>query len=183
MESGEIKKYYVWESGYRKGIPEIYLAETEEIIYFESGRLVSKTDLDSGALRLIEEREYFQFMNSQPKVDPYQEWENLLGNPPKESELKEINVIEESKSEEIKIEENPIKLILNKQKKKEKLSIDLSINIEIPDKKVMSLLEMMFDRDEVTQEIIKSVISSINVDNVVQEIESKIRSSIEHSYE
>jgi hypothetical protein len=47
----------------------------------------------------------------------------------------------------------------------------------------MSLLDMMFDREEVTQELIKLITASIDVDSIVGEIESQIRSSIEDSYE
>ena len=55
--------------------------------------------------------------------------------------------------------------------------------IEIPAKKVMNLLDMMFDREEITQELIKSVTSKLNVDSIVNEIETQIRTTIEKSYE
>ncbi len=40
MELGEIKKYYEWETTSRRGQVEIYMAETEDTVYFESGRFI-----------------------------------------------------------------------------------------------------------------------------------------------
>lgn len=46
----------------------------------------------------------------------------------------------------------------------------------------MSLLDLMFDREEVTSEIIKSIVSTINVDFIVDTIEKEIKTTIEKSY-
>ena len=179
MELGEVKKYYEWETTSRRGQVEIYMAETEDTVYFESGRFVSKQEWESGALRQIEEFEYNAKTVSVPQEDQFAKWESMLGN--------ETQFVSEEPTiqQQIKpIEEiNPIRVILEKQKKKETISIPVEIKIDIPNKKVMALLDMMFDREEVTQELIKLITSSIDVDSIVGEIESQIRSSIEDSYE
>lgn len=179
MEPGEVKKYYEWETTSRRGQVEVYMAETEDTVYFESGRFVSKVEWESGALRQIEEFEYNAKAIPAPQEDQLAKWEAMLGNET------QIDVQVPTIPQEIKpVEEvNPIRVILERQKKKETITIPVEIKIEIPNKKVMSLLDMMFDRDEVTQELIKSVTSSIDVDSIVGEIESQIRSSIEESYE
>jgi hypothetical protein len=176
MELGEVKKYYEWETSSRKGQVEVYMAETEDTVYFESGRFVSKSEWESGALRQIEEFEYRAKEVKVPQEDQFAKWESMLGNE---------TIIENSTPEPVKVieEVNPIKVILERQKKKDTIEIPIKFEIEIPSKKVMSLLDMMFDREEVTAEIIKSVTSSINVDFIVSEIESQIRSSIEDSYD
>jgi hypothetical protein len=178
MESLEEKKYYVWETTSRKGQVEIYLAETEDTVYFDSGRFVSKNDWETGTLRQIEEFEYLA--KSQPikdQEDQFSKWESMLGNETSN------DIKTDSTSEKIVEVINPIRVILEKQKKKDIISIPVDIQIELPNKKVMALLDMMFDREEVTQEIIKLVTSSIDVDSIVSKIESSIRSSIEESYE
>ena len=86
-------------------------------------------------------------------------------------------------SEIMPVEINPIRVILDRQKKKESVKIPIMFTIEIPAKKVMNLLDMMFDREEITQELIKSVTSKLNVDSIVNEIETQIRTTIEESYE
>lgn len=183
METGEIKKYYIWETTSRRGKVETYLAETEDTVYFESGRFVSKAEWDSGALRLIDEAEYLKIaMRENAMQVPVQEPQfdmNMLNGPSVILNDPPINEINEKPKEEI----NPIRLILDKQKKKETIAIPIEIEVNLPMKKVMSLLDMMFDRDEVTQEIIKSVTSSIDVDSIVNKIESQIRASIESSYD
>ncbi len=179
MEPGEVKKYYEWETTSRRGQVEVYMAETDDTVYFESGRFISKVEWESGALRQIEEFEYNAKAITIPQEDQFAKWEAMLGN---ESQ---IEVQAPTIPQEVKpIEEvNPIRVILERQKKKETITIPVEIKIEIPSKKVMSLLDMMFDRDEVTQELIKSVTTSIDVDSIVGVIESQIRSSIEESYE
>jgi hypothetical protein len=179
MELGEVKKYYEWETTSRRGQVEIYMAETEDTVYFESGRFVSKEEWESGALRQIEEFEYNSKTVNVPQEDQFAKWESMLGNEP------QVVSEEPTIQQQIKpVEEiNPIRVILEKQKKKETISIPVEIKIEIPNKKVMSLLDMMFDREEVTQELIKLITASIDVDSIVGEIESQIRSSIEDSYE
>lgn len=181
MESGEIKKYYVWERTSRKGTTETYLAETEEAVYFESGRFVNRGDWESGALRQIEEDEYQKLSIKIPQIQeaptPWNISDEMLNGT-----VVNTNQIEVSNPQQ-KIEENPIRIILNKQKKTEKIKVPIEFEINLPAKKVMSLLDMMFDRDEVTQEIIKSVTSTIDVDSIVNTIETQIRASIESSYE
>ena len=177
MELGEVKKYYEWETTSRKGQVEVYMAETEDTVYFESGRFVSKEEWESGALRQIEEFEYNAKAIQVPQTDQFANWESMLGNDPS------IEVQAPTIPQEKQIEINPIRVILERQKKKETISIPVEIKMEIPNKKVMALLDMMFDREEVTQELIKLITASIDVDSIVGEIESQIRSSIEDSYE
>ena len=181
MESGEVKKYYVWETTSRKGTVEVYLAETEEATYFESGRFASKEQWESGYLRQIDEEEYKRRSLPEPTLPPpsnenaFAEWEKMLGNPG--------DPVPTQQPETKPVEINPIRVILDRQKKKESVKIPIMFTIEIPAKKVMNLLDMMFDREEITQELIKSVTSKLNVDSIVNEIETQIRTTIEKSYE
>ena len=185
MESGEIKKYYIYELGSRRGEVEVYMAESEDgSVYFESGRFVNKEQWESNHLRQIEEREYNSINNKkdnsiEAQEQKYLEWENMLGNDPSLLDKKEPEI----KIEDREVEINPIKIILDKQKNKDVVSIPVSIEASIPSKKVMSLLDMMFDREEVTSEIIKSIVSTINVDFIVDTIEKEIKSTVERSYD
>lgn len=185
MDTGEIKKYYIYELGSRKGEVEIYLAESEESVYFKSGRFVSMDQWQGNYLRQIEEREYNSINKTkdnsiQSQEAKYLEWENMLGNKPTTDVVPETKETQ-PKNEDL-VEANPIKIILDKQKNKDIVNIPISIEASIPSKKVMSLLDLMFDREEVTKEIIKSIVSTINVDFIVDTIEKEIKSTIEKSY-
>tara|TARA_R110001606_G_scaffold242539_2_gene390450 strand:- start:1172 stop:1744 length:573 start_codon:yes stop_codon:yes gene_type:complete len=185
MDTGELEKYYIYELGSRKGEVEIYLAESEDSVYFKSGRFVSMDQWQGNYLRQIEDREYNSINKTkdnsiQSQESKYLEWEAMLGNNPP------LDVVPETKEphteNENSIESNPIKIILDKQKNKDVVNIPISIEASIPSKKVMSLLDLMFDREEVTSEIIKSIVSTINVDFIVDTIEKEIKTTIEKSY-
>ena len=176
MESLENKKYYEWTSTSRLGKVEAYLAEDDTNIYFESGRLIPK-DQFGYQLNQIDEEIYLRkkenesLSNVQGSQNDYKvNWESLLGNDP--------TPVQNSPIPTPIVEQNPIKIILDKQKKKEKITIPISFEFEIPSKKVLDLLDVMFDRDEVIEEIIKSSIGNIQTESVIEKISETVKSKI-----
>jgi hypothetical protein len=181
METLENKKYYEWVSTSRKGKVEAYLAEDDTNIYFESGRLVPKEKFgyelnqieeDSYTKRKIEEESYSKIV-SETVDNTAPNWESLLGN----QELPE----QKSQSTTPSVEQNPIKIILDKQKKKEKIKIPIDFEFEIPNQKVMELLDVMFDREEVIEEIIKSTVGNIQTEFIIKKISKTVEEKI-HSF-
>jgi hypothetical protein len=179
IEPGEVKKYYEWKTGFRAGVVECYLCDAEDNVYFESGRFVNKNNLEN-ELYSISEEEYLEKSNKQESVEnQQQEWASLLGN---EDEVQMLQPVESPKSNyvpPIQIEEkSPIQIILEKQKKKEKRSIDISLDIEIPTTKVIELLTVMFDEDEVYEEIISQAVSAFSADDIKNLIQNSIIKTI-----
>jgi hypothetical protein len=179
METLENKKRYEWVSTGRLGKVETYLADDETNIYFESGRFVQKDQIDI-LLREIDEQ-VFQIKNSQqeqqqiqqtPTTDQFAEWEKMLGNP--------VEITQSApQPEQIRIEEqNPIKIILDKQRKKETLTILLDVSIEVPNKKVLDLLDVMFDRDEVIEEIVKSSIHKLDQNAITEKVHQSVKEKV-----
>ena len=174
MEPGEVKKRYEWISTSRVGRVETYLAEDENNnTYFESGRIVPTSDIQS-LLKEIDE-EAFNYKNSQqPEIespqtlDHFIEMEKLLGNEPQTAQ----NILQPV------VEQNPIKIILDKQKKKETVTLLVDFDFEIPTKKVLELLDLMFDREEVIDEIIKSSTEKINIESITEAVEASIKEKI-----
>ena len=174
MEPGEVKKRYEWISTSRIGRVETYLAEDEnDNTYFESGRIVPTSDIQN-LLKEIDE-ETFNYKNSQqpeiesPKtVDHFIEMEKLLGNdtPPAQQAVQQV------------VEQNPIKIILDKQKKKETVTLLVDFDFVIPTKKVLELLDLMFDREEVIDEIIKSSTEKINIESITEAVKTSIKEKI-----
>jgi hypothetical protein len=176
METTEVKRRYEWITTSRIGKVETYLADDEKSIYFESGRFVPKEQFDY-QLKPIEE-EIFLIKNKGsenpinilpiPTEDQFTQWESILGNEP--------TIIQSSNPfPSPVVEVNPIRIILEKQKKKEKIKVSLELEIELPNKKVLDLLDVMFDREEVIDEMIKSSTESIDIQTVTENFREQIK--------
>ena len=178
METLENKRRYEWVTTNRIGKVETYLADDETTVYFESGRFVQKEQLDS-LLHQIDE-DIFQLKFSQqereviqPQIleNQFETWESMLGNPEPVQQL--------PAKEEVKVDElNPIKIILDKQRKKETITVLFDINIDVPNKKVLDLLDVMFEREEVIEEIIKSSIQKLDQNAIIKKIHESIKEKI-----
>ena len=153
MEELEVKKKYQWTSGPRSNQLEVYLAEDDTHIWFESGRNIQKEMMDV-QLRQIEDSMYNSLIGAQSERERIQD---LLGN---DAPLNMSNITPEQLGlsqptppailqPEPPKEENPISLILTKQKKLEVVDIKMNMPVEIPSAKVFEFLTMMFDEDEV----------------------------------
>jgi hypothetical protein len=187
METGEIKKYYEWNTTSRAGRVEVYLAEDDNTIYFESGQMVPKDRIDMD-LRQIDEVIYAQKSQFQPKeeapniLDQTTDWNAILGNDPALlQQLNERPVEQPTIVAPVQIvaEQNPIKIILDKQKKTQKLTLLIDFELEVPTSKVLELLDVMFDREEVIDEIIKSATEKINTPAVTDKLTESIKEKIE----
>lgn len=192
METGEIKKYYEWNTTSRAGRVEVYLAEDDNTIYFESGQIVPKDRIDMD-LRQIDEVIYnqksqFQSIETAPNIlDQTTDWNAILGNDPallqqlneRPVEQPIVHVPEVVAPVQIVAEQNPIKIILDKQKKTQKLTLLIDFELEVPTSKVLELLDVMFDREEVIDEIIKSATEKINTPAVTEKLTESIKEKIE----
>jgi len=179
METTEVKRRYEWITTSRIGKVETYLADDEKSIYFESGRFVPKEQFDY-QLKPIEE-EVFLAKNREseypvnqfpaPSIDQFSEWEKMLGND-------QVASLPSAPIPEV----NPIRIILEKQKKKEKIKVSLELEIELPNRKVLDLLDVMFDREEVIDEMIKSSTESIDINTVTENFREQIKSVINNIF-
>ena len=174
MEPGEVKKRYEWISTSRIGRVETYLAEDENnTTYFESGRIVPTSDL-SMLLKEIDETTFNYKVNQQPEieepksVDHFINMEQVLGIDPPQTQHAVHQVIEQ----------NPIKIILDKQKKKETVTLLIDFEFEIPTKKVLEFLDLMFDREEVINEIIKTSTEKINSESIIESVKNSVKEKI-----
>ena len=180
MESLEVKKYYRWVFGQRNGRVEAYLAESDDSVYFESGRFVSK-DLFQSQLAEISEEEYKSRFNEQDLAPPppavpqsIEEWEAAMSGQPiiVDAPTIEPQVIEHK-------EKSPIRIILEKQKKMSKLNLNFVLeNLDFPNHKVLEFLTMMFDEDEIVEEMTEFVFSQMSQEDIHECIKSSIKNHI-----
>jgi hypothetical protein len=185
MEELEIKKKYQWTTGPRANQLEVYLAEDDTHIWFESGRNVQKEMMDVH-LRQIEDSMYNSLISAQTERERIQ---GLLGN---EQPLTMASLTTEQLGVaplapapsapdpivEPKREENPISLILAKQKKLEIVDIKMNMPVEIPSIKVYEFLTMMFDEDEIVDEMTEFVFSQMTQEEIHECIKNSIKSHI-----
>jgi len=173
MESGEVKKYYTWNSGPDKGSVESYLCEDDSRVWFASGSSVQKELL---LVNLYESNE-FEYQNSQrtkqiqPQFQPeITDWESKLGNPTPNSQIQE--------KVEIVIERSPIRIILEKQKKFQTESIDIAVKFEFPLEKAIEFMTMMFDEDEVIEEVTDFIYAQMSSGEINEAIKNTIKNKI-----
>lgn len=176
MESLEVEKYYEWSTTQRKGRVEIYQAEDDNTVYFKSGRFILK-DIFESSLMEINETTYLQkeSLYREPTTEVSQpqsieEWESVLGNPQPTSIA--------PPSPKIEIEKSPISIILQKQKKFIQQSISIDYNLEMPIPKAIEFLSMMFDEDEVIEEISNFMISQISQDQSKDLLKKSIKEKV-----
>lgn len=183
IEPGEVKKYYEWKDGFRQGTVECYLCEAEEKIYFESGRFVDKNRLDDDLFTISEEIYTQKTQREEALINQQQEWASLLGN----EDQALLNQVTQSSTPQPApqpapvVEKSPIRIILEKQKKKEVKQVNITLNIEVPTEKVIDLLTVMFDEDEVYEEIISEAVSNFDIEDLRNLIQESIIKSIKES--
>lgn len=172
-------QYYKWIAGFHKGKVEEYLAETETDIYFKSGRLVPKSQVEILVLQATEEE--FNAANAIQKTNESlyaQEWAAILGNDP----ILQASNLPQPQIQTPIVEKSPITIILEKQKKLNRVQIVLDVDVELPDHKVVDLLKVMFDEDEVAQEIYTWSANKIDTNQITDKIKEQILNKI-NSYE
>lgn len=177
MEAFEVKKYYEWMTTNRIGKVEEYVAEDDTTVYFQSGRFIPKEQLDI-QMKLVDESVYLakggdeQFLPPPPPLSPssIEEWEKMLGNP-------EPNSIAPPTPKQEK-EKSPIRIILEKQKKMSEESINVEVKLRLPSTKVFEFLSMMFDDDEVLEEITEFAYSQITSESINEAIKETIKNYI-----
>lgn len=166
MESLENKKYYKWISGPDQNTVEVYLAEDETgRIWFESGNSVLKDSIDSVMLESTEsEYTYSQSMTKKVE-DVYSQYEKLLNDP--------ISVEIENKP--VEKEKSAVKIIIEKQKKLKDIELDLKIPVKLPNEKAIEFMTVMFDEDEVIEEITDFVKSQVTNEVIIEMIKNSIK--------
>lgn len=182
LEPTEVKKYYEWKEGFWNGTVECYLCDADDKIFFESGRSVQKERIEI-ELREVPEEYYTSKTSEVESIQNQQEeWMKLLGNEDKDL-INQVNTqlnpnAPVSAPTPPPVEKSPIQIILEKQKKKEVKQVNITLNIEIPTTKVIELLTVMFDEDEVYEEIISQSVSNFNVEDLRNLIQDSIIKSI-----
>lgn len=171
IESGEIKKCYQWKTGFWASQVESYLAETEDTVFFESGRSIKKDRLESDLVQIPEELYLELSESARAKKTLEDQWKDMLGN---EQPIPSPPNIQPTIQPSTPImEKSPVQIILERQKKKEKRVVHIEVEVNIPSEKVIDLLTTMFDEDEVFDEIVSS---SIELNE--EDIRNLIRRSI-----
>ena len=181
METFEVKKCYRWNVGPETGVFEAYLAEDEERIWFESGNSILKTEIDQ-KLSSVDEQEYTRYIENQTaKVDQFSQWEKMLGNPTPNSispPHPSNDVYLQQSLPQLVEEKSPIRIILEKQKKKSIKEIEIPFEFNFPSEKAIEFMMMMFDEEEVVEEIVEFALSQMSIEKINEIIKENIKEPI-----
>jgi hypothetical protein len=166
MESLENKKYYRWISGPDQGTVEVYLAEDETgRVWFESGNSVEKERIEQ-LMHETNEQEYLSRL-IQPSPDHvYAQYEQMI-NP-------QLNSIAPP-SPTIQKEKSAVQIIIEKQKKLNDIELNIKIPVKLPNEKAIEFMTVMFDEDEVIDEISNFVKDQVTNEIIMEMIKDAIK--------
>ena len=75
-------------------------------------------------------------------------------------------------------EKSPIRIILEKQKKKSIKDISIPFEFNFPSEKAIEFMMMMFDEEEVVEEIVEFALSQMSIEKINEIIKENIKESI-----
>ena len=82
--------------------------------------------------------------------------------------------------EEVKT--SPLRILLDKQKKLDKVPMGISFSVNIPKKKVIEVLESTFDPQELHEELEKFIEDQLDIETVVSTIKDSVKILIQEKY-
>lgn len=167
MESLENKKYYKWISGPDNGNIEVYLAEDETgRVWFESGNSVLKDSMDSVMLESTESEYTYSLSINKANEDVFSKYEKLVNDP--------IPI----DNKPVEKEKSAVKIIIEKQKKLNEIDLSISIPVKLPNEKAIEFMTVMFDEDEVIEEITEFVKEQVTNEVILEMIKKSIKQRV-----
>lgn len=149
-----------WIKGDKIGNVEIIKGTDNEWTLFESGARISSS--------LINE-----FMIPIGSNDPMLDFSSAI-SPPVEVSTKQQSKTRQDKS--------PIRILFDKQKNADVISLTLSLDITVPKKNVFDIMSVSFEEEEVINELRAFIADQIKDDRVKEAIKDSVYSLIEERY-
>jgi hypothetical protein len=150
-----------WIKGDKIGNVEIISGTDSEWTLFESGARISTS--------LINE-----FMIPITIHDPVLDFNSAISSVPQQSNRRE--------TKQPKTEKSPIRILFDKQKNADKVTLNISIDITVPKKDMFDILSVSFESEEVVKELNSFIVDQIKDDQVKESINHSILSLIEERY-
>jgi hypothetical protein len=153
-------KYWQWIKGDHSGnVVTIKNIDDKWINFNEGGRLA--VDLRDEFLQNLDSDIAGEFINN---------------NPTQPKAIKKPSVNNTVK------QTSPIRLLLDKQKKLEKIPLGLSFNIKVPSKNIMAILENSFETDELNKELVNFIEDQIDTDEIIKTLKDSVQILIQERY-
>lgn len=149
-----------WIKGDKIGNVEIVKGTDNEWTIFESGARISSS--------LINE-----FMIPIGPIDPVLDFDSAISQPI------EVSVKQQPKP---RSDKSPIRILFDKQKNADAVSLTLSLDITVPKKNVFDIMSVSFDEEEVINELRSFITDQIKDDRVKEAIKDSVYSLIEERY-
>tara|TARA_R100000734_G_C3313332_1_gene104604 strand:+ start:851 stop:1366 length:516 start_codon:yes stop_codon:yes gene_type:complete len=158
-------KYWQWIKGEDSGnVVTIKNIDDKWIHFNEGGRLAK--DLKSEFIQELDADIAGEFVNKTIDNDPLHKGGSIQPPAPP------------SPTEHV----SPIRLLLDKQKKLDKIPLGLSFKVNAPKLDIMLILENSFDLSELNQELEKFIEDQIDTEEVIRTLKDSIKILIEERY-
>ena len=164
IEEVKDPKYWQWIKSEKIGTVVTIKDEDSEWINFNEGGRLAK-DLREEFLKPLEDDLAQEFIKTQPQTI----------NPLDVSAPKNITT-------PVPNTESPIRILLNKQKKLDKVPMGLSFSVKIPKKNIYEVLESSFDPTELNEELENFIEDQINKEEILQTLKDSIKILIQERY-
>ena len=161
-EESKPSKYWQWIKGENSGSIVSIKNTDEKWINFNEGGRLSK-DLKDEFIQPIEE-DLANELNRRPQSEPQ----------PAKSVPQQTKKANESIS--------PIRLLLDKQKKLDKVPMGLSFSVKMPKKNIYEILESSFDPIELNNELERFIEDQLNKDEILKTLQDSIKILIQEKY-
>jgi hypothetical protein len=154
------KVYWQWIKGDDSGnVVTIKNTDDQWINFNEGGRLAK--DLKDEFIQPIEEDIANEFLNKPKPTNP---------------------LTKQSKPEQPIKESSPIRLLLDKQKKLDKVPLGLSFKVNVPKTEIVSILESSFDPTELNSELENFIEDQIDTKEIIQTLKDSVKILIQERY-
>jgi len=153
-----------WIKGDKIGNVETVKGSDSEWTLFESGARISSS--------LINE-----FMIPIGSNDPILDFDSAVSNVTNTSRKREQQNLSKPH-----IEKNPVRMLFDKQKNADEVTLSLSLNITVPKKEIFNIISVSFEEEEVIKELRSFIEDQIKEDLVKESIKNSIHSLIEERY-
>jgi hypothetical protein len=153
-----------WIKGDKIGNVETVKGSDSEWTLFESGARISSS--------LINE-----FMIPIGSNDPVLDFDSAISTVETSPRKREQQILPK-----LPVERSPVRMLFDKQKNADEVTLSLSLNITVPKKEIFNIISVSFEEEEVIKELRSFIEDQIKEDLVKESIKNSIHSLIEERY-
>jgi len=163
---------YQWIKGDNTGTIETFVETVDGFMVFESKRKLNQQLLGEFMIQIHSDADVLKMEPTKAldiEAETGLKYENSNKNTPIQQAAQKVEPA------------NPIRILLEKQSKNNKVKIELEFEVNVPKKEVIELLQDTFDED-VNEEVIKFSKDKLNKQEIIDKVYSRLEEAIKMYY-